>query len=64
MKALLAVFFIGVLIGIIVFSQPSVKETITGRAIEDCYVENELCECNKEECICGNRTVSRNECIN
>jgi len=63
-RIFLAIFLVGVVVGVMVFSQPSIKEAITGKIIDSCYVENELCSCNKEECICGNHTVSKDECIN
>lgn len=63
-RIFLAIFLIGVLAGVMIFSQPSIKDAITGKAIEDCYVENELCKCNKEECVCGNQIVAKDACIN
>jgi len=61
-RIFLVIFLIGVLVGVTVFSQPSIKEAITGKAIDDCYVENQLCDCNKEECVCGNQTVAIDYC--
>ena len=60
-RILLAALCLGILIGVTVFTQPEVR-SVTGSAALDCYVENELCDCNDKECICGERTVPASYC--
>lgn len=62
-RLLIAVFLLGIVIGVVIFSQSAVKEAITGKATEGCYVNNEPCSCNHSECVCGNITVSAKDCI-
>ena len=54
-KMLIFIFCIGILVGITIFAPKT--NTITGSATENCYVENQLCECGEKECVCGNKTV-------
>ncbi len=61
-KILIAALCLGILIGVTLFTQPEVRN-LTGKAIQNCYVENELCECNSEECVCGNKTVDAEYCL-
>jgi hypothetical protein len=56
-RIILAVFCLGILIGVTLFSQP----TTTGKATE-CYVDNELCTCDEKECVCGEKTVNADYC--
>lgn len=58
MKYLLAVFIIGVLLGIMAFSSPA----STGAATFDCYYENDLCDCGTEECVCGETVMPADYC--
>ncbi len=60
---LLVALCLGILIGLTIFVQPETL-TITGKATINCYVENELCECNEKECVCGNKTVPAEYCKN
>ena len=61
-RMFIAIFLLGVVIGVVIFSQPAVKEAVTGRAMDNCYVNNEPCNCNHSECVCGNKTVSASYC--
>ncbi len=56
-RIILAVFCLGILIGVTFFSQPE----ITGKATE-CYVDNELCTCDEKECVCGEKTINADYC--
>jgi len=55
---LLTALFLGILVGLTIFSQPE----ITGSAALNCYAENELCNCDKKECRCGNITMPASYC--
>jgi len=61
-QILLAALCIGILVGVTIFTQPEAR-SITGSASLDCYVENEKCECNDNECVCGSHTVPAEYCI-
>ena len=57
-RILLTAFCLGILIGVTIFASP----TITGQATEDCYLNNQLCECQESICNCGDRTISAEYC--
>ena len=57
-KIILFAFFLGILIGVTIFASP----VLTGSAVTECYVENELCECDDVECVCGENVVPIEYC--
>jgi hypothetical protein len=60
-RILIAALCLGILVGVTLFHQDA--STATGMATFDCYVENQPCNCNSEQCICGNQTVPATYCI-
>jgi len=58
-RYLLVIFLLGLAVGF-AFTSPSP----TGAAVNsaDCYVDNELCECGGDECVCGEIVVSQSLC--
>ncbi len=59
-RILLAALCLGILVGVTIFQPEGL--TATGTATLDCYVENEPCSCNAEQCVCGNHTVPVSYC--
>lgn len=59
-KIILFAFFLGILIGVTIFASPAAQ--ITGSSVTECYVENELCECDAIECVCGENVVPKEYC--
>ena len=50
-------FILGLAIGFAFFSPQT-----TG-ALTECYVENELCDCDETKCVCGNHIVEAEYCL-
>ncbi len=62
-RILLAALCLGILVGVTLFAQPEVR-SLTGSFEQECYVENELCACDEQKCVCGNQTVPADYCKN
>ena len=57
LKLLIIIFILGLTIGFFVFSE---FHPTTGMAT--CFVENEPCYCDAQECVCGNISVDAELC--
>ena len=61
LKLLIIIFILGLTVGFLALSD---LDSPTGLSTQNsnCFVENNLCECSKTECICGNLTVDVEVC--
>lgn len=59
-RILLIALCLGILVGVTLFS---FQESLTITGASTCYVENEPCTCEGEECICGEQTVPLDYCL-
>lgn len=51
-----------IILGLFVGLTIGANSAITGAATANCFVNNELCICEKDTCTCGSQTVPQSYC--